>query len=74
MAGMCERSDASRVLDALSAGPATTSEIAVELGMPVRIACAHLGNLRSRGHVAATRFPTGNRRVRNLWVRVKEAR
>lgn len=74
MAGTRTGSDADRVLDALSTGPATTAEVAVELGMPVRIACAHLGNLRARGLVATTRFPTGNRRRRNLWTRVQGVR
>lgn len=62
-------SKASQVLRVLDEGPATTGEVAVELGWDVHLACAHLFALYKRGKVARSRFPMPDRHVRNLWSR-----
>lgn len=58
---------AAQVLAVLSEGPATTGEVAAELGWDSHLACAHLKNLHTRKRVAREQFPTGNRRVFFIW-------
>lgn len=64
-------SKASQVLRVLSEGPATTGEVAAELGWDPRITCSHLCELRTRGKVTSRPFekPAGSRGapVVRLW-------
>lgn len=48
-------SKASRCLAVLADGPATTEEVALELGLSVRITSAHLGNLVKRNKAVKRR-------------------
>lgn len=68
MTRMDPSSKASAVLRVLTEGPATSGEVAIELGMDPRIAGAHLCNLRRMGRVIAdeSRIGTGGRPGR-LW-------
>lgn len=61
------QSKTGQVLGVLGDGPATTGEVAAELGWSVHLACAHLKNLHLAGRVARQPFPTGDHRVRFLW-------
>jgi predicted ArsR family transcriptional regulator len=63
-----------QVLAVLADGPATTGEVAAELGWPTRLTCAHLNHLMSKGTVTRNDFHTGNRRVRFLWMLVEASR
>jgi predicted ArsR family transcriptional regulator len=65
---MRPHSIASQCLRALRDGPATTGEVAAELGRDPHNVCAHLTALCLRGKLQKQRFPTGNKRVRNLWM------
>jgi len=56
-----------QVLAVLQDGPATTGEVAAELGWDVHLTCAHLTNLHLAGRVTRAPFPTGDRRRRFLW-------
>lgn len=64
---MHPNSSASRCLDALRDGPATTAEVAAEIGRGTKITCAHLFNLHQRGKVTKAPFqpPSGRRCL--LW-------
>jgi predicted ArsR family transcriptional regulator len=68
MMPMDPSSKASAVLRILREGPATCGEVAIELGIPPRIAGAHLCNLRRKGKVAVVpaNITTGGRPAR-LW-------
>lgn len=61
------------VLQLLSEGPATSFEVAAEFGWDVRIASAHLSNLRRSRRVVSeqARIKTGGRPAQ-LW-RLREA-
>jgi predicted ArsR family transcriptional regulator len=61
-------SKTSQVIHVLSEGPATTGEVAAELGWTPHLACAHLKNLHLSGRICRERFPTSDRRVRFLWA------
>lgn len=61
-------SKASQALAVLRDGPATTGEVAVELGWDVHRACAYLGKLERYGLATRERFPRRDRRVRYLWT------
>lgn len=63
-----------KVLAILADGPATTGEVAVEMRWPVRLTCAHLNHLMSKGTVTRNDFHTGDRRVRFLWMLVEDSR
>lgn len=65
--GMQPDSKASRVLAILREGPATTGEVAAELGWTTHLCCAHLKNLHMRGKITRQRFPMPDKRVRFLW-------
>ncbi|HEY4145210.1 ArsR family transcriptional regulator [Pinirhizobacter sp.] len=69
---MAPDSKASRVLRVLAEGPATTGEVAAELGWNVHLTCAHLKNLHLAGKVSRKRFPAPGRLVRFLWSIVDE--
>lgn len=60
-------SKASQVLAVLREAPATTGEVAAELGWDTHLTCAHLKNLHIAGRVARKPFPTGDKRVRFIW-------
>lgn len=62
------------VLAVLADGPATTGEVAAELGWPVRLTCAHLRELMIRGHARREPFPMGNRLRRFVWSAVEAPR
>lgn len=63
MQQMHPNSKASTVMRILSEGPATTGEVAAELGWHVRLACAHLSNLRRQKKIVSEPFhrETGGR-------------
>lgn len=63
-----------QVLAVLADGPATTGEVAAELGWPTRLTCAHLRELMIRGHARREPFPTGNRLRRFMWSAVEVSR
>lgn len=65
--GMDPASSASRCLAALHDGPATTSEVAAEIGRDTKITCAHLTNLVVRGKVTKQPFKPPEGRRCNLW-------
>lgn len=50
-------SNSDRILSVLRDGPATSAEIALELGMPSSRACDYLGRLVHRGRVARSTTP-----------------
>lgn len=58
-------SRASQALAVLQEGPATTGEVAAELGWRSHMAHAYLAKLEASGRVTRERFP--HRRVRYLW-------
>lgn len=58
-----------RILSLLSDGPATTGEVAFELGRTVKNTHAHLNNLALLDRVTKTRFPQPGKRVKYLWGR-----
>lgn len=60
-------SKASQVMQVLRDGPATTGEVAAELGWHVHLTCCHLTNLHNHARITRERFPTGDRRIRWLW-------
>lgn len=62
---------AAQVLEALRDGPATTGELAAELGWRSHLTCAHLKELHVRGKITRKPFPTGNRTVRFIWSLVE---
>jgi len=60
-------SKASRILRVLAEGPATTAEVAAELDLPIKITCAHLGNLVIRGKARKRRFTGKGHGKTMLW-------
>lgn len=56
-----------RIRGVLRDGPATTGEISRELDYPIHNTAAMLDQEYRRGKVKRQRFPTGDKRVRNLW-------
>jgi len=60
-------SKASQVLALLADGPATTGEIAAELGWDAGNTGDHVHNLYQRGKVKREPFPTVNKQRRFLW-------
>lgn len=61
-------SKASRCLAVLADGPATTEEVAIELGFPIKITCAHLGNLVLRKKAVKRRHHVNGRGKVMLWM------
>lgn len=59
----------SHILKSLSDGPATASEISAEFGISIKLASAHLTDLRRRGKVVSKPFHQegGHRHVVNLY-------
>lgn len=57
-----------KYLRVLRDGPATTGEVALELGLSVNLACANLSHLLKLGAVTRQNWPTNNRRRRFLWM------
>lgn len=60
-------SKTARLLALLAEGPATTGEVAAELGWTTHSACAFLKNLHMSGRLKREPFPTGDARRRFLW-------
>lgn len=60
-------SKAALVLALLADGPATTAEIAAELGWDAGNTGDHVHNLYQRGKVKREPFPTGDKLRRFLW-------
>ena len=58
-----------RIIAMLDQGPVLTTEVAAELGIPLRVASAHMSNLRTLGMVTATDHETDGVRClrRKLW-------
>lgn len=56
-----------RIREVLRDGPAKTGEVAAELGIPVRLAAAHLQNQADKGRISKGEFPTKFKRRVNLW-------
>lgn len=70
MAGMHPNSKASAVLRVLGDGPATTGELAAELGWTVHLTCAHVKNLHMKGKVDREPFekPAGSPGIRKVFL------
>lgn len=54
-----KRSTAMLIRELLAEGPATASEVAIEPGMDIHLASAHLASLRKNGKITSRHFRPG---------------